>query len=55
MQLRAFHILSFFIRMPKHFSSLNTLNFSDFEPRIIPKLFLNSKDVTFPNNLSNTF
>ena len=42
----------FFIRIPKFFPSLNILNFSDFEPRTILKLFLNTKNVTSPENLS---
>ena len=32
-----------------------SLNFSDFEPRIILKLFLNATGVTSPKNLRNIF
>ena len=31
------------------------LHFSDFGPRIIPKLFLNTKGVNIPRNLRNIF
>ena len=31
------------------------LNFSDFEPRIILKLFLNTKGVNSPKNIRNLF
>ena len=45
--LRILH--SLFIRMPSCLPILNVLKFSDFEPRIILKLFLNTKAVTLRN------
>ena len=41
-----------FIRMS---SFLRILKFSDFEPKIIPTLFLNTKGVASPKNLRNVF
>ena len=43
----------FIIRIPTFFRDSILLNFSDFEPRIIFKLFLNTKGVTSPINLRN--
>ena len=40
--------IHFFTRISNFLLSLNILNFSDFEPRIILKLFLNTKGVTLP-------
>ena len=37
------------------FQGLLFLNFSDFEPRIIRKLFLNTEGETWPKNLKNIF
>ena len=46
---------SFFKRIPKCFRTSIFLDFSDFEPRIILKLFLNTKGVVSPKILMNIF
>jgi len=45
----------FFYKKPSFLPSLNILKFSDFEPRIILKLFLNTKGVISPKYLRNIF
>ena len=44
-------VYTFFIRMPTLLLSINFLNFSDFKPGIILKVFFNTKTVTSSQSL----
>ena len=47
--------IPFLLEYLNFFPALMFLNFYDFKPRIILKLFLNTDGLTSPKNLRNTF